>query len=175
MPDGVEGRWLSYQELGEVLGCTANASRMHAVRRKWPRRSPNQIGGCATVLVPKEVALRPCVTNTAERASHAFDAQTEAVQANGHAPENDAQPDSFDARATNSAIEALREQLAITNGRVDEEHARADRAEQRLDEERTRTADAQAAERIARDEAAGLRAELDARKQWSLWRRVRGR
>jgi hypothetical protein len=27
------------------------------------------------------------------------------------------------------------------------------------------------AERIARDEAAGLRAELDARKQWGLWRR----
>jgi hypothetical protein len=27
----------------------------------------------------------------------------------------------------------------------------------------------------ARDEAAGLRAELDARKRWGLWRRVRRR
>jgi hypothetical protein len=34
--------------------------------------------------------------------------------------------------------------------------------------------DALTAERIARDEAAGLRAELDARKQWGLWRRGRG-
>ena len=36
-----------------------------------------------------------------------------------------------------------------------------------------KTADAAAAaERIARDEAAALCAELDARKQWGLWRRV---
>jgi hypothetical protein len=27
----------------------------------------------------------------------------------------------------------------------------------------------------ARDEAAELRAELDARRQWGLWRRLRGR
>lgn len=33
--------------------------------------------------------------------------------------------------------------------------------------------DAQTAERIARDEAAGLRAELDARRVWGLRRRLR--
>jgi hypothetical protein len=39
----------------------------------------------------------------------------------------------------------------------------------------TRLDEAATAERIVRDEAAGLRAELDARRQWGLWRRVRGR
>jgi hypothetical protein len=37
---------------------------------------------------------------------------------------------------------------------------------------RKKADDAAAAERIARDEAAALCAELDARKQWGLWRRV---
>ena len=63
--------------------------------------------------------------------------------------------------ALENAIEVLRDQLTVANRRLDEER-------QRFDEERARTADAQAAERIARDEAAGLRAELDARKQWGL-------
>jgi hypothetical protein len=51
MPDEDQGRWLSYQALGDLFGCTANAARMHAVRRNWPRRSPNRVGDCATVLV----------------------------------------------------------------------------------------------------------------------------
>jgi hypothetical protein len=38
---------------------------------------------------------------------------------------------------------------------------------------RKKADDAAAAERIARDEAAGLRAELDARRPWSLRRRLR--
>jgi chromosome segregation ATPase len=38
---------------------------------------------------------------------------------------------------------------------------------------RKKADDAAAAERIARDEAAGLRAELDARRQWGLGRRLR--
>jgi hypothetical protein len=42
-------------------------------------------------------------------------------------------------------------------------------------EQRRKADEAQAAERIARDEAAGLCAELDARKQWGLWRRARRR
>ena len=33
MPDGEESYWLSYKELSDVLGCTPNAARMHAVRR----------------------------------------------------------------------------------------------------------------------------------------------
>ena len=33
MPDREESHWLSHKELSDVLGCTPNAARMHAVRR----------------------------------------------------------------------------------------------------------------------------------------------
>jgi hypothetical protein len=42
-------------------------------------------------------------------------------------------------------------------------------------DQRRRADEAVDAERIAREEAAGLRAELEARQQWGLWRRVKGR
>jgi hypothetical protein len=75
------------------------------------------------------------------------------------------------------AIDSLREQLVIANGRaeradrrIDEERGRVDRAERLLEEEQKRNgelqaslADAVGAERIAHDEAAALRAELDRR------------
>jgi hypothetical protein len=101
------------------------------------------------------------------------------------------------------AVEALREQLDRAEAdktelrqQLGRERERADRAEQQVAEarvaerkaielvkyvtaeasdQRRRADDAATSERIARDEAAGLRAELDARKQWGLWRRVRGR
>jgi len=57
--------------------------------------------------------------------------------------------------------------------RIDEERSRADRIERLLEEARAQIADAVGAERIAAGEAAGLRAELDRRRQWRLWRRLR--
>ena len=71
-------------------------------------------------------------------------------------------------RALEHAVEGLSEQLEDAN-------QRADRAEQRADLLQVKFEAGALAERIARDEAARLRAELDARKQWGLWRRVRGR
>ena len=74
-----------------------------------------------------------------------------------------------------SALRTFEKAIDTLTGRVAQAQAseqrvldRAPRAEQQRD-------DATAAERIARDETAGLRAELDTRKQWGLWRRVRGR
>jgi len=60
-------RWLSYQELGKALGCTANAARMHAMRRNWSRRSPNRAGDSVRVLVPEVTIVRPCVTHGTEQ------------------------------------------------------------------------------------------------------------
>lgn len=147
MPDGDQGRWLSYQELGEALGCTANAARMHAVRRGWPRRAPNMIGGRATVLVPDVQDVRPRMTNSAAL----YDEHVQEGANNG----------AVHVQALSAAISALHEALTA-------ERTRAERLEEKL-------GDAVSAERIARDEANGLRAELDARKQWGLCRRLRGR
>lgn len=61
----------AYHELGERLGITASAARMHARRRHWQRRAPNAIGGLAHVLVPVEVDVhhvqRQCSARTMHR------------------------------------------------------------------------------------------------------------
>jgi hypothetical protein len=71
-------------------------------------------------------------------------------------------------RALEHAAEGLCEQLETAN-------LRADRAGHRADLLQVKFEVGALAEQIARAETAGLRAELDARKQWGLWRRVRGR
>ena len=93
------GDWLTYRQLGERLGCTANAARMHAYRRGWSRRSPNRVGDSAQVLVPEGAAVRDRVTHDAAQ----FAAQPNEV-----------------VLAHVQAVEALRDQLAIANRRIDE-------------------------------------------------------
>jgi len=46
--------WLTYAEAAEKLGLTVNAVRALARRQRWPRRSPNVIGGQAWVAVPAD-------------------------------------------------------------------------------------------------------------------------
>jgi hypothetical protein len=131
MHNGEREHWLSYRELGTLLGCTANAARMHAVRRGWARRAPNRIGDCARVLVPPEVAVRPCMTH---------DAAQFVTQPNGHEQANVRA--AFDARDMLQAIREtvevltapLREQLAAERARADRERERADQAERRIAE-----------------------------------------
>ena len=100
-------------------------------------------------------------------------------------------------------LEGANQRADRAEQRLDEERARADRAEARAtalraeladaqaaerktvelvqrvtaeaSEQRKRADDAAAAERIVRDQATGLRTELDARKQWGVGRRLRGR
>jgi len=62
----------------------------------------------------------------------------------------------------------LREQL-------DHERARADRADKRVDVLQGKLDDATTAERIARDEAAGLRTRLDQLQARGLWARLRNK
>jgi hypothetical protein len=129
MLNGDQERWLSYRELGAVLGCTANAARMHAVRRGWPRRAPNRVGDYARVLVPAEVFVQHSVTHDAAQ----FITQlTGPEQANVRAV--------FDAhdmlRTIRETVEILvtplREQLEAERERANRERERADQAEQRI-------------------------------------------
>jgi hypothetical protein len=69
-------------------------------------------------------------------------------------------------RALEHAVDGLCEQLENAN-------QRADRAELRADLLQVKFEAGALAERIARDEAAGLCAELDAPRQWGLRRRLR--
>jgi hypothetical protein len=100
-------RWLTYAEVGRLLGITPAAARMHVKRRGWQRRSPNAIGAHALVLVPDEVDVQP------RAAAEQRTCVAQVVQPpNGH--------DQGNVQAISSAIEALREQLAIANRRIDD-------------------------------------------------------
>jgi hypothetical protein len=155
MADEDQGRWLSYQELGDLLRCTANAARMHAVRRNWPRRSPNRVGDCARVLVPEEITVRPRVMHDGPQ----YDAQCDAPPNGDDRAHVRAASDEQDVlRMVRETVEVLitplREQLALAN-------QRADRAEERAEEERTRANNAIEAASTAAIEAGDLRRQLE--------------
>jgi len=76
-------------------------------------------------------------------------------------------------RALEHAVEGLCEQLENAEERADRAEERAARAKQRADLLQVKFEAGALAERIARDEAAGLRAELDARRTGGLRRRIR--
>jgi hypothetical protein len=71
------------------------------------------------------------------------------------------------------AIDSLREQLVIANGRAERAERRADQERSLLEEARMLLADAVAAERIAAADAAALRSQLDQRREWRFLRRLR--
>ena len=146
MTKSEEGRWLTYEELAQKLGSSVPAARIMAVRRKFPRRTPNAYGERARVLVPENLDL------SRRRKGHV------GATVGDTAPANPA-PNGHDQGYVAQAIEALREQLRVTNDR-------ADRAEQRADAERLLRVEAE-------KRADAIRAEMDSRRDWSLPRRLR--
>ena len=50
-------KWMTYAELGGLMGCSADAARARAVRRRWRRQVGND--GTARVLVPDDEDLKP--------------------------------------------------------------------------------------------------------------------
>src|SRR3954447_20422763 len=55
-------RWLTYNEIGEMLGVSPEAARAIARRGKWPRQAANAVGRVVRVLVPAD-RLRLVATN----------------------------------------------------------------------------------------------------------------
>jgi hypothetical protein len=200
MGESDEGRWLTYAEAGELLGISAQAARMFAKRHGWARRTPNAYGERAQVLVPIDAVVQPRSPSYAARMGHMItDVHPEP---NGHDQVHD-QVNVQAIEVLREQLGVANRQAEAANQRAEHAEQRADRADQRSDrlhgelvearaaerkaidlvkyataeasDQRQRADDAATAERIAREEAAGLRAELEARKQWGLWRRVRGR
>jgi hypothetical protein len=174
MPDG-EGPSLrlTYAQLASARGISKASAERLVRNRKWPRVLGND--GIAVVLVPPGEAS-PGSSPGASPGSGGGNARPGRRPGNpppdlgedhGEAPP----PDII--TAIREAVTPLREQLDIVNRRAEEDRQRADRAEQEVRDVRHQLGDALTAERIARDEAAGLRAELDARRTWGLRRRLR--
>ena len=174
-------RRMTYAELGKARGISAKSAERLAQRRRWPRQIGND--GMARVLVPL-----------------GEDRVTPRHQGPPSSPDVAARRGGTSAPDIGDVVRAaIRDAVTPLSAQLEHERARADRAEQeaavlrtellelRVSERvaeaaaaeavelRRRLDEAATAERIAREEAAGLRAELDARCQWGLWRRVRGR
>jgi hypothetical protein len=116
-----QNRWLTYAEVGRLLGISPSAARMHAKRRGWQRRSPNAIGAHAMVLVPDHVAVQPrAVAEQRTFVAHMVNEPNGVDQAN--------------VQAISAAIEALREQLTIANERAERAELRAEADRARIDE-----------------------------------------
>ena len=148
-----ESRWLTYEELGQIIGRTPSGARMFAARRGWPKRTSNRIGERTSVLVPTEIAEAPA------RAAHD---KNGAMLANG----------SGERAMARAAIDALAEQLAITNRRLDEERTSGARAIERaaleIADVRQQRDDAQRRADRAEQRVEELQAALAARRRW--WR-----
>src|SRR4051812_15250454 len=61
-------RWLTYAELGDMLGVSAEAARAVARRHKWARQPANAVGRVVRVLVPAD-RIRAVTANGQEKSS----------------------------------------------------------------------------------------------------------
>lgn len=182
---GDGSRRMTYAQLADARGVSVLAARQLTRRHRWHKQVGND--GLVVVSVPLSALANPQKsTKSADTASRYSVKATDAVSGASDAASDtasdaasdtasDTASDSDAVRTFEAALAILREQLDRERGHTDRERERADRAEQRADRAEAQLGDAMTAERIARDEAAGLRVEFDARKQWGLWRRVRGR
>jgi hypothetical protein len=112
MPD-----WLTYAQAGERFGITAEAARQIALRRKWPRRKPNDDPyGRVQVLVPEDADTHP---RTVQRPSElAYER-----------PLNTRPSRELD--TLREAVDTLREQLERAENRADGAEKRVEAAEAR--------------------------------------------
>jgi len=146
-----QGRWLTYAEAGEVLGISADAARLRARRQGWSRRTPNEYGATAHVLMPEEVPvrLRPALTPGRPPDDRGISAPL-AITID--------QADDASVRVVDPTdmlrmiretvadlVTPLREQLERERGRADHAEERAAHAEQRAEVERARVDKLQAA------------------------------
>jgi hypothetical protein len=148
MENDQAGRWLTYAEAGRRFGVTPEAARQLARRRGWQRRTPNEPNETARIFVPDDAYVRPrtpVIGVSPPSAPPAANGVDQAAEQN--------------VRGFELAISALTAQL--------------ERADRRADRFETALADAVAAARISTGEAAALRAELDRRRDWRLFRRLR--
>ena len=179
-------RRMTYAELGEARGISPKSAERLAQRRRWPRQVGND--GMARVVVPigedrvtprrqgltssPDIATRRGVTSTPYIGDVIGAAIHDLVAPLSAQLEHErTRADRAERRADEERTVAEKLRAELIDLRVSERIA--DRAVAEVVELRQRLDEAATAERIVRDEAAGLRAELDARRTWGLRRRLR--
>ncbi|MGK7871082.1 hypothetical protein [Falsiroseomonas sp. E2-1-a20] len=136
-----DAQWLTYEELGLVLGIDPDSANRRARRAKWPRQRGND--GKTRVAVPPDV--RPQSAPDIEETSRPRRPPANPGGTSGHVPADG-----------NSIVKALEAEAALLREALARERDRADRAEEAaasLPDLRERTGRAEG-------EAEGLRAAL---------------
>lgn len=128
--------WLTYEAAAQRFGISAEAVRQLAMRRKWPRRKPNDDPfGRVQVLIPSDAEIRPRT----------------AVQHPSEHP--------LDTRPT-PELDTLRDALDRERKRADAAEKRVDAADQDRRQAHARADAADADRRSAEARAEALKAEL---------------
>lgn len=196
---GDGARRMTYAELAAVRGISPASAKRLTQRHRWGRQMGND--GVVRVTVPFSALVSPSKPVTTHGSPSPATGAADPVMPTAVADDvaRDIAPDDVgDVTPATTALvrgmEVLREQLAKADRREEAQRQRAEDAERRLDNERQlvaegrnridelfsmlevshgKLADAVAAQRIAADEAAALRAEADRRREWRLLRRLR--
>jgi len=150
----VSERWLTYDEMADALGITKASARVHARRRRWPRRPGND--GRARIGVPEEeIAARTVPESSslsapsnaprsapkkAPRSNTELTADARALIALLEGRVSELTAESKEARATINAfaakaarVDVLESQIESLNARVAVERECADRERQLLE------------------------------------------
>ena len=95
--------WLTYSDIGERLGCSAEAARARAIRHEWSRRTGNDGRTECKVDIEEFVAAIP---------PYHREKATERPVAARSTPE----PEAVDPPSDGRAIEALEQHITMRNG-----------------------------------------------------------
>jgi hypothetical protein len=174
---GPGARRMTYAELADVRGISRASAERLVRRRKWLRQAGND--GVVRVIVP--LTDVPKSSKTAAVVGGQGGEVRPRMSGPGQSPGQSADIPLTSPRISDPGqmlgvpriIETLKGAVDALRAQLEREHGRVDRAEQRIGELTASLADAVGAERIASGEAAALRAELDRRREWRLFRRLR--
>jgi hypothetical protein len=198
-PDTAD-RWMTYAEIAELLGISTGAARQLARRHKWPRRTPNEYGAVARVLVPPDrIPPEPAapVRDTAGiRTANGCDTASASVSLSRVAVEAETAPvsDTVGVRTRHvngtaadgvqgdernavlrTMVDVLRTELSAAHERADRAERRAETAERRIEvlqEEQSKLTTLLGDERADhRQVVEALVARIPTRRSWLPWRR----
>jgi hypothetical protein len=146
--------WLTYAQVGELLGISSSAARMVARRQGWPRRSANAVGAFTLVLVPDAVVVQRCAAgerrtlepdqrthdapavapNGDDRDEPATSAANEPATSAANEPATSAANDAASSAPFSAAVTAFGAAVAALSATVEAERERVARAERRIAE-----------------------------------------
>jgi hypothetical protein len=164
---GHGARRMTYVELAAVRGISLGSARRLVLRHRWPRQTGND--GIVRVTVPLTAIQKSSTAASSDETIRPMSDAGSVITTASPGPPTDSRTvapatDAVTVTLT-KAVDALCDQLAKAE-------RRADNAEQRIGELAANLADAVGAERITAGDAAALRAELDRRRSWRLFRRL---